>query len=62
MKHLKRYVISTVVDDTTDTAVIHEKCKDLCYRTKEVVMTDDIMITILDIGKLCQSYSGNGIY
>ena len=55
IKH-KHHLFSSLVDDTLDIAVIHEGCNDLGYTNKEALSTDDIVIAILEIGKLCQSH------
>ena len=45
-----------------DIAVIHGGCNDLSYKNKEAVSTGDIVNTILEIGKLCQSHGVKDIF
>ena len=45
-----------------DIAVIHGGCNDLGYKNKEAVSTGDIVNTILEIGKLCQSHGVKDIF
>ena len=60
--HLKHHVLPSLVDDTPDIAVIHGRCNDLGYKNKEALSKDDIVNTILEIGKLCQSRGVNDIF
>ena len=62
IKHLKHHVLPSLVDDTSDIALIHGGCNDLGNENKEALSTDDLVNAILDIGKLCQSHGVKDFY
>ena len=62
IKHLKHYVLPSLIDETPDIAVIRGERNDLGYKNKEALITDGIVNVLLEIGKLCQSHDVKDIF
>ena len=61
-KASKTLVLPSLIDDTTDLAVIHRGCNDLGFKNKEALSTAKIVNTILEIGKLRQTHGVKDIF